>query len=253
MLELKNILDWRYNDINSTKKLIESLENHSNYEFLNTFTFQNKDECRLCPIILLPYVDAFDGSVNIIYNNASQIRLRQFSRLQFSSRFFNNYSACMIEGCSFGLEGNTVQYKIGRGIIMDMSNNIIFCFCTNLAEVDYNKKAVDKKNVFLIVDYNKLSLPENKKLFTLYNNYIFKPNYPEVEVIFTTDINKKIFHSFERKFKSLAERKRYYEELANKFKSENIIEEEKVVTPKFRRKKIDETCLVEIEDEITGF
>lgn len=199
------------------------LDNSTNYKIIDSLEFDS-DKIKLYPVINFFQLknEIFDkkitkGFINL-YLYASETRLT-FTKLQVNKRLLNsNYPYNMLSKVNFT---NGASYYINNGIIRDSNHNTLLCFCFDNSKVDFENGQFLNDSLYLLLDIKRLLLPENKKLFSFLNgkNSIIENCINEnIDIIYSSLLDKKLFISFNKEFNSIADRKKYFEELINELK-----------------------------------
>lgn len=196
------------------------LLNNSEYKIIETIDF-NFEIPKLYPIISLYYI--------IENNNKNSIDLLYYNNLHCGSKFnkttllrylfpsLNNKN--IIKKVFFP---DNIQYIIGHGIIRDKEQNTLLCFCFDITKVDFTINKISNDGIYLMLDIQRLSLPEHKKLFSIIKGIIDLCIQENIDIISTSKIDKKLFTFFNKEFSSLTDRKIYLQEKVKLLLQENL-------------------------------
>lgn len=202
--------------------------NQSQYEVVDTLQFDLKVP-KLYPIIsLYPIINKLalnrldTGEVNIICKDNPIGRRVAFSKLRvLNYLFYSTPEANILKKTSFG----TVEYVLGTGMIRDLQQNTLLSFCFDISKVDFVGNKILEGGLYLMLDIQRLSTPENKQLLSIINSKgsvmdICIEN--NIDVIFTSKIDRKLFTVFNKEFTSIMDRKSYLQEKSRLLIEENI-------------------------------
>ena len=197
--------------------------NNSEYEITETIDFNFKIP-KLYPIISLYYIieNNNKNSIDLLYHNT--IRNINYNNIKFNKTtlmryLFPNLNKNIIKKYFFF---NDIQYIIGHGIIRDKEQNTLLCFCFDNTKVDFTINKILNDGIYLMLDIQRLSLPEHKKLFSIIKGIINLCIQENIDIISTSKIDKKLFTFFNKEFSSLADRKLYLQEKVKLLLQENL-------------------------------
>lgn len=193
--------------------------NQSAYNVIGNITCKNEDK-RLFPVFMLG--NSFKEKNLIIISEDN------YNSVLTKTRFFNyviNSSIFPLRRINITEGTFSLVYYMGKGVVLDSNYNILLCYCTDLSLVDFKTNKLSSK-FYVMLNYQLLMLPENKKLLSIINSkgsIVSHAIENKFDIIQTTDINSKIFDSVDITFKSIADRKNYFQEKLNQLLSETEI------------------------------
>ncbi len=201
----------------------ETLLNNAQYSIINTTTLK-KGSKQLFPYFLLNSQIKENGRVELIAESSnSRMNLTKLQVLnQLGFRSYYNYVSQRICGERI--------YNFSSGIIQDDNYNTLMCYCVDLSKIDFVKKTnIPLDAFYLLINNRLLALPENKKIASILNSkdsVIEHALLSGIDVIYTHNIDNKIFDTVDIAFKSISDRKKYFQE-----KIQQIQKDIKEITP----------------------
>lgn len=201
----------------------DALLNHSLYSIINTTTLK-KGSKKLFPYFLLNSPIKENNLVEVISENVTtRMSLTKLQLLnQISRRSYYNFLSQRI--C------NELIYNIGYGIIQDNNHNTLMCYCVDLSKIDFKeKKNIPLDAFYLLLNSRLLTLPENKKLYSILNSkdsVIEHAMLSGIDIIYTHNIDNKIFDTVDISFSSISDRKKYFQEKIQQIQKDIAPQEE---------------------------
>lgn len=221
-----NNIDLNYCNFNYSHIL-----NESKYEILESLQY-DLNTPKLYPFISLYSItkklsENFKkiDNINLIVNNNNINRI-PFTKLRLLSLFLENRSEInILKKIEFS---NNSKYIVGKGMIRDEQQNTLICICFDITKVDFaeltNNKILEG-GLYLMIDIKRLSNLENKKLLSIINskgsiiNMCLEQN---IDIIYTSKIDRKLFTTFNKEFTSITDRKIYLQEKAKLLMEQDI-------------------------------
>lgn len=218
-----NNIDLNYCNFNYSYIL-----NESKYEILESLQY-DLNTPKLYPFISLYSItkklsENFKkiDNINLIINNIN-INHIPFTKLRLLSLFLENRSEINILK-KFEFSNNS-KYIVGKGMIRDEQQNTLICICFDITKVDFTNNKILEGGLYLMIDIKRLSNLENKKLLSIINskgsiiNMCLEQN---IDIIYTSKIDRKLFTTFNKEFVSIIDRKTYLQEKAQLLMVENL-------------------------------